>query len=135
MRRIYFWLYPELDAFPSRKLAWRALERSHRPIYLAALTVGLILVCLCLAAWSLVLDMLGRPLTAVLMLPVCCVLWVAIRLSVRERVRRLLRAELVRLGKPICVGCGYDITGVSEPRCPECGLSVTEAEQKLSQYR
>src|SRR5436190_24191775 len=23
---------------------------------------------------------------------------------------------------PICIGCGYQLTGLEEPRCPECGM-------------
>ncbi len=32
-------------------------------------------------------------------------------------VRRYLHGR----GVPICVGCGYDLRGQREPRCPECG--------------
>ncbi len=35
--------------------------------------------------------------------------------------QRRLRAELVARGIPVCIGCGYDLRGQTEPRCPECG--------------
>ena len=35
--------------------------------------------------------------------------------------RRELRRGLIARGFPICLHCGYDLTGLSEPRCPECG--------------
>jgi len=38
-----------------------------------------------------------------------------------ETFRRLLREQLTARGVPICIGCGYDLRGQVEPRCPECG--------------
>ena len=26
-----------------------------------------------------------------------------------------------RLSRGLCIDCGYNLTGVTEPRCPECG--------------
>ncbi len=51
-------------------------------------------------------------------------LYVAWWVVVRARVQRRLRTRLVRLGVPICVGCGYDLTGNMSGRCPECGQQV-----------
>lgn len=28
-----------------------------------------------------------------------------------------------------CTGCGYNLLGLAEPRCPECGLPFDPAEQ------
>ncbi len=41
-----------------------------------------------------------------------------IRDSIRER-RRLLRKK-----RNECLECGYNLTGLTEPRCPECGTSI-----------
>jgi hypothetical protein len=41
----------------------------------------------------------------------------------RSPIRRRLREELVKQGVPICIPCGYDLRGQSEPRCPECGAA------------
>ena len=38
----------------------------------------------------------------------------------REMTRRKLRALLVEQGIAVCIGCGYDLRGQTEPRCPEC---------------
>ena len=35
--------------------------------------------------------------------------------------RQHLRRWLVDRGVPICLRCGYDLSGQVEPRCPECG--------------
>lgn len=42
----------------------------------------------------------------------------------RQRTRRLLRQELLKKEIPICLHCGYDLSGCPSVRCPECG-SVT----------
>lgn len=39
----------------------------------------------------------------------------------RRPLRRYLRNVLVEKGVPICLPCGYDLRGLPEPRCPECG--------------
>ena len=39
----------------------------------------------------------------------------------RHRYRRFLRARLNAAGIPICMKCGYDLTGNESGVCPECG--------------
>lgn len=39
----------------------------------------------------------------------------------RRRLIRSLREQLCRIGVPICIACGYDLRGQTEPRCPVCG--------------
>lgn len=41
----------------------------------------------------------------------------------RRRFTRYLRQQLVARGIPICLKCGYDLRGQTEPRCPECGTA------------
>jgi hypothetical protein len=38
----------------------------------------------------------------------------------RKLLQRFLREKLNSLGVPTCHQCGYDIRGLTEPRCPEC---------------
>ncbi len=35
---------------------------------------------------------------------------------------------------PRCAGCGYNLTGLIEPRCPECGRGFTTADAPLDNY-
>ena len=42
----------------------------------------------------------------------------------RHRYRRFLRERLSASGIPICVKCGYDLTGNTSGVCPECGVEV-----------
>ena len=44
----------------------------------------------------------------------------------RGRVRRKLRQELIDNGFAICGPCGYDLRGLTESRCPECGAPFDE---------
>lgn len=39
----------------------------------------------------------------------------------RKRMRRYLRERLNEAGIPVCIPCGYDLRGQTEPRCPERG--------------
>jgi hypothetical protein len=41
----------------------------------------------------------------------------------RHRHARELRAYLIEKGVATCMSCGYNLTGATEPRCPECGSS------------
>ncbi len=45
----------------------------------------------------------------------------AIQFLWRKPCQRYLREQLVAKGVPICLHCGYDLRGRSDPRCPECG--------------
>ena len=40
---------------------------------------------------------------------------------VRHLTRRAIRTELNRRSLPVCVHCGYDLTGNVSGVCPECG--------------
>lgn len=41
----------------------------------------------------------------------------------RKPIQKMLRTDLVSRGVPVCLHCGYDLRGQTEPRCPECGSS------------
>jgi uncharacterized paraquat-inducible protein A len=43
-----------------------------------------------------------------------------IRNTVRRQVVELLRGERL----PVCFGCGYNLSAVTEDRCPECGKGI-----------
>ncbi len=42
----------------------------------------------------------------------------------RRDIRRRLRAQLAKKGIPVCIPCGYDLTGNISGTCPECGTAV-----------
>lgn len=41
----------------------------------------------------------------------------------RRRFSRGMHEHLVERGMPTCLKCGYDLTGTTAPRCPECGAA------------
>jgi len=43
------------------------------------------------------------------------------RLAFRGSIQKQIRVEMIARGIPVCMGCGYDLRGQVEPRCPECG--------------
>ena len=42
----------------------------------------------------------------------------------RQDIRRRLRAQLASKGIPICIPCGYNLTGNVSGVCPECGKRI-----------
>lgn len=42
----------------------------------------------------------------------------------RRTMRRYFWQELAKRGKPICVRCGYNLTGNESGVCPECGTEI-----------
>ncbi len=42
----------------------------------------------------------------------------------RRDIRRRLRAQLSKKGAPICIPCGYNLTGNESGTCPECGTEI-----------
>lgn len=44
----------------------------------------------------------------------------------RRPYRQFIRQYLQGRGVPICLECGYDLRGQTEPRCSECGEAFDE---------
>ncbi len=42
----------------------------------------------------------------------------------RLDIRRRLRTQLAQTGIPICIPCGYNLTGNKSGVCPECGTII-----------
>lgn len=126
--------FPELDSFPSeeeRKRAWKRATRSimRRWQYWVALLVGTPLIVvvgvLCL---PIVVPIIRAKIPGVMdFLPsiiggvVGGFCGSGVIIFFRWQIARSLREQLVELGVPVCIACGYDLRGQTEPRCPECG--------------
>ncbi len=42
----------------------------------------------------------------------------------RRDIRHRLRAQLAKKGIPVCIPCGYNLTGNESGVCPECGTAM-----------
>ena len=123
-----FWprLYPELRRFPSEFEAREAFFRSKPPItknpfkqpkqWIAL--VGGVVVGWYLMFWH---GMLGAVLAPMAIFGIPCL--PLIRNGRKER-QRFLRQRLNDRGIPICMTCGYDLTGNVNGVCPECGTEI-----------
>lgn len=54
---------------------------------------------------------------------------VGVAIAIVIYVRAGKQLDLMLLKEPVCLGCGYDLTGISRGRCPECG-AATKAGRK-----
>jgi hypothetical protein len=54
-------------------------------------------------------------------------LTILLRYVLRNDMRRHIRQQLIDQCFPVCLRCGYDLRGQTEPRCPECGASCDPA--------
>ncbi len=129
--RFYRWLFPELERFPSELAAATAGQRVERDLGWRGFVFGMALslpaiwlvpyVVVRLARWGWVGGLVGGALAGALL---GLYMAVVMNLVFRNPARKSLRRSLLRLGVPICVGCGYDVRGQQEPRCPECGAAI-----------
>ncbi len=69
---------------------------------------------------------LGNPWAAFRNWIVIVSLYAVLFASLTQALARALRPRKHE-GPPQCNCCGYNLTGLSEPRCPECGTSFDPA--------
>lgn len=131
MQRLTNWLYPELrmlshDRAKCELLLWKATSR--KMVYAALITGIPVAIFILLIGHGLDLysqtGILGTvAFFAIQMIVIFTWTW-CLAFYFRNDVRRWLRRELVRHGEPICIDCGYDLRGLPEWRCPECGAGA-----------
>lgn len=126
-------LYPELRRLATYQERMAALEaiQPHVGVTGAAMIVG-ILAGEVAAKGTLALLRAYQGWASMLVTGTITVLCMAAAFLVlacwyRRRGRRKLRAYLAERGFPICLACGYDLTGNVSGRCPECG-TLTQRE-------
>ena len=115
-------LFPELNEFPEAERtplfheAQRIAMRKHR-VASGLLTGGAVIVGITVEksfGW--------KPWMALAcMFPVVFACHFLFRLPMRQ----FLWQQLAQRGKPICVHCGYNLTGNVSGMCPECGMAIS----------
>jgi hypothetical protein len=125
-RIMYQWfgriLFPELRQIPSgdqRRDAWRRALKSlpQWPSHVAGATA-----IVTVGSWAIWFR--GSPSYGwlpQLVWPVLIVVSALVTWRYRQRVQRVLRADLNARGSRLCVHCGYDLAHSSGRICPECG--------------
>ncbi|MCP4251306.1 MAG: hypothetical protein GY778_30085 [bacterium] len=56
--------------------------------------------------------------------------WLVLALTAPLPIAAILRGPVrrhLRRRRNRCIHCGYDLTGLPEPRCPECGKAISDA--------
>ncbi len=145
----YRWLFPELNLFGSKAEAKKHLEKASEKCgwsyFLSHMIPGLV-VWLFLArpivrALAVCFGWLHIPLPheEYLRIGIILLAIAAVPLGTywfwRRRIRMVLRQMLQKKGIPICITCGYDLHGLPEPRCPECGREFDPAAQVHGSFR
>jgi hypothetical protein len=136
------WFFPELDLFESREEAeeafcdaWRELRRD--PWYwLWLMVAGAVFVLLPLACFTIPVVYSGPPrppsvldgipeayLTTGALIVFVFLPPVLHHLCWSRLVRGYLRERLALGKRPLCTRCGYDLRGLRDSRCPECGTT------------
>jgi hypothetical protein len=130
INRFQLRLYPELKHvngfLPRQRLIWRSSDRSirnHR-VWIAFVLILIGAISLPSLLWTLGL---GWFLDFSWASFVYGALWGSvIAYFQNSAMRREMRIELRHQGVPICVNCGYDITGIEVLTCPECGSPIID---------
>lgn len=140
--RLSLWLYPELARFDTQAERQTAAMQFQRQLIkswrmwatVIGVSIGLGTIVPLMPLWlpwlvpglrfsiamQVVVTTIGSILPG-LILPI------GLNLAIRQPFRRHLRERLAARGVPICIPCGYDLRGLTEARCPECGTPFDPA--------
>ena len=128
-RLLYTLFFAELALFDCYKARTQAFARARSSFHGGAWFVLLVLVIL-LGFWKLIGSRV--PSSSLLLYMTIFFFTPMLIASVifywifRSRLRRSLRQQLVERGYALCIKCGYDLRGQTDPRCPECGKEFDE---------
>ena len=120
--------FPELEMLTSPKARSDEFKAAYRAAGGYALTIGM--ASLNVLAWVVLSEFLlpawlSRGWWRVLPASLLAIMlaWCSWRIA-RGRVQLCLRKRLRELGYPICIPCGYNLTGNTSGVCPECGTGI-----------
>lgn len=132
--RIAVWWMPELLFFADDQQRREAVQRAKKKAFqgpkgwigVAVLVGTVMLICQLADRWlvppGINGSLLGRVLASSLIGFVCgTALGLVLGWLQLNRLRADIRQQLLDAGVAVCLGCGYDLRGQTEPRCPECG--------------
>lgn len=119
-------VFPELLLFPESSSAERALSEARGNVIAIVSRVLAILILSGILIsgrhWPIALPRGTEYVVGGVGFLLFGVAWLFVPDWLANRsIRSALRTELIRIGVPVCLRCGYDLRGQAEPRCPECG--------------
>jgi len=128
------WLYPELRFLKTRE-ARKAAQKAfgQRPKHVWKVMLGVIPISITAAAVSIAIMrmMLWLGVSIWLGTLINALIWAIFGAFAgaffwRRPYILFLRRYLQDQGVPVCLKCGYDLRGLNDPRCPECGEAFDE---------
>ena len=136
IRKTFSKRYPEIERFDSPEAAYEAMQAWYKELMTkpkhwlacAGIVCGAIFCgfgLLALVRWWIDVPPSMHPAMALGIVGGC--FSVAVRWFWRRKSQRFLRERLIGLGMLVCLKCGYDLRGQTEPRCPECGIPFDPA--------
>ncbi len=120
-------LFPDLERFPTDQSRRKALSlalaegRMHWRYWLAVAGIVAAEVWFWFSMRRLGIPGAWRGLVGWLAVAVTVLACWLVVLSFKKRIRRSLWRSLADHGIPCCTSCGYNLRGLADARCPECG--------------
>jgi peptidoglycan/LPS O-acetylase OafA/YrhL len=139
--------FPEAALFPTARASMDAIKAAYwaervRLVKVTAVPAGLVvlvfMILLVAPLRGFLMKWFGSLTTGAscVLIPLVvlsgAVWYGGFRAFVREPMRKRLRASLRSHGLLLCIHCGYDLRGVGESRCPECGDAFTKPQHSPS---
>jgi hypothetical protein len=131
-------IVPEIDWVVDRRMRAALAVRTLRSFWMTGprgFVMGAALFLPSLFLADLAADLLGNGRPSVswfvgFFAGTCVISQGLLIVLLRRHARRRIRMDLVALGLPRCIACGYDLTGNASGRCPECGTLCPCMESK-----
>ena len=134
MNRLLTRIFPELSRFPTPDDAKKAYRRAVRQnlanwrYWLTALSLATMYVIGLVLVQLFLVTHVARDIFFLLSLVMNCFLSPLFGLAMawlpKRQMQRSLRQELAKTGSPVCIECGYNLTGNVSGVCPECGERI-----------
>ena len=130
MSRFLLHVFPEIARFPTPADAEQALKKAMSSRRWWAIGLSFCIVIIYCLALALMFQFMDRStvyypfLPGLMMLLVPLFFMTLARWFFRRPIQRSLREQLAESGIPVCIQCGYDLTGNESGVCPECGERI-----------
>ena len=125
MRPLSERILPELTLIDPGSQRVRMLQRAvNNPRTGVTAFLSVILATALFVLWDKLVASVSPGWGLLMMLLLYIIIFGAVLWFMRQDIRRRLRAQLAANGIPICVPCGYNLTGNESGVCPECGTKI-----------